>query len=38
VQADARSVAEAYYAGLAAVDLDAIGATLAPDVHVEAPG
>ena len=36
--ADERSVAEAYYAGLAALDLDAVGATLAPDVRAEAPG
>jgi predicted ester cyclase len=38
VQADARSVAEAYYSGLAALDLDAVAATIAPDVHAEAPG
>ena len=38
MQADARAVAEAYYAGLSALDLDAVGATLAPDVHAEAPG
>ena len=36
--ADERSVAEAYYAGLVALDLDAVGATLAPDVSAEAPG
>ena len=38
MERDVRSVAEAYYAGLAALDLDAVGATLAPDVHAEAPG
>jgi predicted ester cyclase len=38
VQVEARSVAEAYYAALAAIDLDGVAATLAPDVHAEAPG
>jgi predicted ester cyclase len=38
VQAEARSVAEAYYAALAALDLDGVAATLAPDVQADAPG
>jgi steroid delta-isomerase-like uncharacterized protein len=38
VQVEARSVADRYYAGLRARDLDAVSATLAPDVRVEVPG
>ena len=38
MEGDARRVAEAYYAGLAALDLDAVAATLTPDMHAEAPG
>jgi hypothetical protein len=38
VERDVRSVAEAYYAGLAALDLDALSAALMPDVRAEAPG